>query len=414
MAPEDFARISPELQLLTHKHPSIDLRADGRQVVAWETYILNAVGEFDHSEVRSRIITGVGTGTSIPSRTPRTAAPTTTTPRGPTPTGTELPNACDADADRDGIANDVDNCPVDANPNQEDAELDGVGNACDLCRDAFDPEQLDFDRDGLATACDSCPEDPDNDGDGDGRCNPLDNCPLVSNPNQEDGDSDSVGDPCDNCPTRGNYNQADSDGDGIGDACETFLRGDANSDATLDVSDVVSTLSYLFQGGRLRCSDAMDANDNGSVDVADPVGVLLHLFAGFPAPPPPWPVPGPDPPRIRSGARTSICRSSGGDSKPSTFGCGRRMRVHAPLLPAAAVGGGRDAASEQCSRTSGCGLAPVKDASRSAPASPAGEWSSPSFAAGSTSRSWRSSDKERPPSPSPRPRPALPWAAHAE
>ncbi|MFA5943664.1 MAG: hypothetical protein WC876_04265 [Candidatus Thermoplasmatota archaeon] len=36
-----------------------------------------------------------------------------------------------ADADGDGIADDVDNCPNDANANQADADADGIGDACD-------------------------------------------------------------------------------------------------------------------------------------------------------------------------------------------------------------------------------------------------------------------------------------------
>jgi len=39
--------------------------------------------------------------------------------------------AADPDADGDGVNDDVDNCPADANPNQTDTDGDGVGDACD-------------------------------------------------------------------------------------------------------------------------------------------------------------------------------------------------------------------------------------------------------------------------------------------
>ena len=51
----------------------------------------------------------------------------------------------------------ADNCPFDANPDQEDADLDGVGDACDNCPDAPNWEQWDVDGDGLGDACDDAP-----------------------------------------------------------------------------------------------------------------------------------------------------------------------------------------------------------------------------------------------------------------
>jgi Thrombospondin type 3 repeat len=40
---------------------------------------------------------------------------------------------CTFDTDTDGILNDVDNCPFDANADQADSDNDGVGDACDTC-----------------------------------------------------------------------------------------------------------------------------------------------------------------------------------------------------------------------------------------------------------------------------------------
>ncbi len=39
------------------------------------------------------------------------------------------------DADNDGIPDEVDNCPLDFNPNQADSDGDGVGDACEVCED---------------------------------------------------------------------------------------------------------------------------------------------------------------------------------------------------------------------------------------------------------------------------------------
>ena len=82
-----------------------------------------------------------------------------------------------ADVDEDGVEDEVDNCPEDANADQADGDADGVGDVCD-------------------------------------------NCPDVENFFQDDADADGFGDACDNCPADANGDQADSDGDGFGDACD--------------------------------------------------------------------------------------------------------------------------------------------------------------------------------------------------
>ena len=73
-----------------------------------------------------------------------------------------------------------------------------------------------------------------------------------------------------------------------------FLRGDANRDDVVDISDAVFTLLSLFAGGGdLPCPDAADANDDGSVDLSDAVYTLEYLFRRGTAPPAPGPGPGP-------------------------------------------------------------------------------------------------------------------------
>jgi hypothetical protein len=75
----------------------------------------------------------------------------------------------------------------------------------------------------------------------------------------------------------------------------TFIRGDTTGEATVNLSDPVRTLNYLFLGAESPpCLDAADADDDGDINISDPVYVLNHLFLGGPAPPPPYPAPGPD------------------------------------------------------------------------------------------------------------------------
>ena len=69
-----------------------------------------------------------------------------------------------------------------------------------------------------------------------------------------------------------------------------FVRGDANADGDLDISDPVATLKYLFDDGvTLPCLDAADSDDSGDILIADPVASLNFLFLSGPV----LPIPGP-------------------------------------------------------------------------------------------------------------------------
>ncbi len=68
----------------------------------------------------------------------------------------------------------------------------------------------------------------------------------------------------------------------------SFRRADANADGDVDVSDAISTLSWLFEGGEQpTCLDAADSNDDGVADISDPIFTLNALF--LEAPPIPHP-----------------------------------------------------------------------------------------------------------------------------
>lgn len=108
-----------------------------------------------------------------------------------------------ADADNDGVPDNVDNCKTVANSNQSNIDGDSMGDACDSdrdgdtianvsdnCPDVSNQNQANIDGDLMGDVCDS-------DRDNDGRLNESDNCPNVSNPTQTDTDSDGLGDACD-------------------------------------------------------------------------------------------------------------------------------------------------------------------------------------------------------------------------
>jgi len=76
-----------------------------------------------------------------------------------------------------------------------------------------------------------------------------------------------------------------------------FLRGDANDDRIVDVSDAVLILYALFLAELvLPCADAADTDDDARIAINDAIFVLDYLFRGGVAPPPPGPtIAGPDP-----------------------------------------------------------------------------------------------------------------------
>lgn len=75
-----------------------------------------------------------------------------------------------------------------------------------------------------------------------------------------------------------------------------FIRGDADKNEAVQLTDAIYILNWLFKGGEEpKCLDAADADDNGKVDLADAVKILNHLFKGDPDLPTPYPEAGIDP-----------------------------------------------------------------------------------------------------------------------
>lgn len=192
----------------------------------------------------------------------------------------DIPGA--ADSDSDGFADDGDNCPAVANPQQEDMnsnkkgdhcedqDADGLVDASDNCSNVKNVDQANTDNDTEGDACDS-------DIDGDGLENEGDNCPLVANPGQEDADNNGVGNPCendsdgdgfsdelDNCPNVANADQANNDnalepdGAKLGDLCDD----DDDNDGVLDIEDTCVFLANFDEA-------QLDTDGDGFGDLCD-------------------------------------------------------------------------------------------------------------------------------------------------
>jgi hypothetical protein len=188
--------------------------------------------------------------------------------------GGTVDTAVPSDQDKDGIADDKDNCPLAANATQSDGDGDGVGDVCDNCPAVANAGQTDTDNDGIGDACDKCPASAgadQTDGDGDGVGDACDNCPATANVNQTDTDGDGVGDVCDNCAAVANNDQKDADGDGLGDACdncaakENVDQTDKDGDGVGDACDNCVSTPNTDQAD-LDGNDVGDACDSTDTD----------------------------------------------------------------------------------------------------------------------------------------------------
>ena len=74
----------------------------------------------------------------------------------------------------------------------------------------------------------------------------------------------------------------------------SFIRGDANDDSMVNLTDAIFILSHLFMGGQgPSCLAAADSTGNRSLDLSDSVFLLNFLFNGGDTPPAPFPECGP-------------------------------------------------------------------------------------------------------------------------
>jgi hypothetical protein len=64
-----------------------------------------------------------------------------------------------------------------------------------------------------------------------------------------------------------------------------FHRGDPNGDGSMNITDGIFVLNFLFLGGsKPGCMESADANDDGAVNITDGIYMLNYLFLGGPAP----------------------------------------------------------------------------------------------------------------------------------
>ena len=197
-------------------------------------------------------------------------------------------DACDNDADNDGVTNNVpidfqgaDNCPyenasgfdanVDGCIDSQDSDGDGVLNDVDTCPEADD--NLDEDNDGIPNSCDDYPQDWDDDGvdDANDACQGFDDSydsdddgiPLGCDDYPNDTDNDGILNQNDNCVLVSNTDQTDLDVDDQGDACDEDIDGDGVSNLLpLDAENTANQddCPYSF------VANTSDLNGNGCSD----------------------------------------------------------------------------------------------------------------------------------------------------
>ncbi len=87
-----------------------------------------------------------------------------------------------------------------------------------------------------------------------------------------------------------------------------FVRGDANGDGAMDLTDALSILFFLFEGLDGICQEAGNANDDLHLDLTDAIYTLERLFLAPEPLPGPFPSCGGDPTLPSLECRQSNCR----------------------------------------------------------------------------------------------------------
>ena len=87
-----------------------------------------------------------------------------------------------------------------------------------------------------------------------------------------------------------------------------YARGDCTGDLSLNITDGISVLNYLFLGAATPdCLEACDGDGNGNLNITDGVFILNYLFLGGPEPPQPGPECNVDPEPSQLGCEQGPC-----------------------------------------------------------------------------------------------------------
>jgi hypothetical protein len=101
-------------------------------------------------------------------------------------------------------------------------------------------------------------------------------------------------------------------------AAPIFKRGDVDGNGSLEITDAINLLGFLFLGeAGPTCSDAADTDDNGSLEITDAISSLGFQFLGEAAPPAPGPFTcGPDPTPDAPGAELNCASYPAASCQP--------------------------------------------------------------------------------------------------
>ena len=164
------------------------------------------------------------------------------------------------DSDGDGITDALDNCPGMPNADQADTDQDGIGNVCDN----------DLDGDGVSNDVDCDPNDANIatkpgdtcDDDNAETSNDIIRDDCTCQGLGSDTDNDGVDDAVDNCPLIANQDQIDFDNDGLGNSCDQDNDNDGVPDAT-DCNPFDSLLTFSIGD---MCDDGNPNTSNDTVN----------------------------------------------------------------------------------------------------------------------------------------------------
>lgn len=110
---------------------------------------------------------------------------------------------------------------------------------------------------------------------------------LPGSPAIDGGDADSPPDPDDT--------RADLGARFFEQPLRAFVRGDADGDGRVALSDLAALVAYLIANEALPCLDAADVDDSGAIDPIDAALLAAYISVGLPLPASPFPDCGIDP-----------------------------------------------------------------------------------------------------------------------